>query len=123
MTGSQLQFPPLGSWAEEAECLRMDPRVFTSQKADPTYPEDLARAKNACSHCPVTQQCLDYAMTYRPFGVWGGLTDGERRQLRKGQRVVEEIKTQTRIAVCPRCLTSVVGGVCGRCGSQVGGRG
>jgi len=39
------------------------------------------RAKSICRICPVGAECLDYAMTIRePYGIWGGLTEAERRQ-------------------------------------------
>ena len=39
-------------------------------------------AKRICADCPVRQECLDYAMrVHEPFGIWGGLTEAERRQL------------------------------------------
>lgn len=40
------------------------------------------RAKSICRICPVQSHCLDYAMTIRePYGIWGGLTEAERRQV------------------------------------------
>jgi WhiB family redox-sensing transcriptional regulator len=42
--------------------------------------EDLA--KLVCARCPVRGECLDYALRVRePLGVWGGLTESERRKL------------------------------------------
>lgn len=39
-------------------------------------------AKGICSSCVVRQDCLDYAISIRePHGIWGGLTEGERRVL------------------------------------------
>lgn len=39
-----------------------------------------ARAKAICRACPVTAECLDYALRIRePHGIWGGLNEGERR--------------------------------------------
>ena len=39
------------------------------------------RAKSICVVCPVRSQCLDYAMVIKePYGIWGGLTETERRQ-------------------------------------------
>lgn len=41
-----------------------------------------ARAKAICSVCPVQEACLDYAVEIRePYGIWGGLTETERRQV------------------------------------------
>lgn len=39
------------------------------------------KAKAICSVCPVKRQCLDFAVHIRePYGIWGGLTEAERRQ-------------------------------------------
>lgn len=43
-------------------------------------PSDQARA--ICAACPVAAACLEYAITWREEGFWGGLTDHERRKLR-----------------------------------------
>ena len=40
------------------------------------------RAKSICEICPVGSQCLEYAMMIRePYGIWGGLTEADRRQV------------------------------------------
>lgn len=40
------------------------------------------KAKAICTVCPVQQDCLDFALTIRePYGIWGGLTESERRQV------------------------------------------
>ncbi len=40
------------------------------------------RAKAICQVCPVRGECMEYAMGIRePFGIWGGLTENERREL------------------------------------------
>jgi WhiB family transcriptional regulator, redox-sensing transcriptional regulator len=45
------------------------------------------RAKAICQRCPVLDQCRRYALAARePYGVWGGLTEEERRELWTGQR-------------------------------------
>jgi WhiB family redox-sensing transcriptional regulator len=37
-----------------------------------------------CSHCPVTEYCLQYALdTNQDSGVWGGLSEDERRALKR----------------------------------------
>lgn len=38
------------------------------------------RAKEICASCPVLAECRHYAITIREqHGIWGGLTEGERR--------------------------------------------
>jgi WhiB family transcriptional regulator, redox-sensing transcriptional regulator len=41
-----------------------------------------ARAKAICGSCPVRRPCLDYALRIRePNGIWGGLSEVERKQV------------------------------------------
>lgn len=59
--------------------------MFFTAVADPEVEE---AAKGLCGTCPVRQVCLDTAMQYgqvQQHGIFGGLTAGERRQLKKGQ--------------------------------------
>jgi WhiB family redox-sensing transcriptional regulator len=40
-----------------------------------------ARAKQICAQCAVQRDCLDFALRVRePHGIWGGLTESERRR-------------------------------------------
>ena len=40
------------------------------------------RAKQVCASCPVRAECLEHAITLdERYGVWGGLTQDERRHL------------------------------------------
>lgn len=40
------------------------------------------RAKAICRVCPVQGPCLEFAVEIRePYGIWGGLTELERRQV------------------------------------------
>ncbi|MGW1774477.1 WhiB family transcriptional regulator [Streptomyces sp. NPDC002104] len=45
-----------------------------------------AAAKRVCAECPVRAACLDHALrTREPYGVWGGLTEEERRTLARSR--------------------------------------
>jgi len=40
------------------------------------------QAKAICENCGVRMECLDYALgTREPFGIWGGMTEYERKSL------------------------------------------
>lgn len=68
-------------WQFEGACREADPELFYSPESE-RGPRRRAReraAKSFCSRCPVVQQCLQHALSVKePYGVWGGLTTGER---------------------------------------------
>src|SRR5699024_3664991 len=47
----------------------------------PANMRQIWQAKAVCAGCPVLAQCREYGMT-EPHGVWGGLSAGERREIR-----------------------------------------
>lgn len=62
-------------WQQDALCAQTDPEVFFPDKGG-----NAAVAKQVCASCPVSQQCLDYAIANdEPHGIWGGLSDRQRR--------------------------------------------
>lgn len=68
-------------WQSQAECRGSDPSVFfpDSQTTDALRP-----ALFICKGCPVRQQCLDWALdTHQEFGIWGGMTEGDRKRVRR----------------------------------------
>lgn len=67
-------------WAEKARCPETDPEAFFPEKGGSTK-----EAKKVCQRCPVTKECLQYALDNdERFGVWGGLSERERRRLQQG---------------------------------------
>ena len=65
-------------WRELAACRGTDLEVLFPGRGESAEP-----ARQVCAACPVCQPCLDYAITNRiAYGVWGGLTERERRALR-----------------------------------------
>jgi WhiB family transcriptional regulator, redox-sensing transcriptional regulator len=74
------------SWAGDAACRepRIDPDLFFPLG---DLDAEVASAKAICERCPVTSECLGWALrTGEPDGVWGGTTPVERRQLRTASR-------------------------------------
>lgn len=77
------------NWRDDAACQSLDGENF--------YPisDTLAEpAKKVCwSRCPVRQDCLTYALEAgERFGVWGGLTEKERRALVRQQNSYQRRK-------------------------------
>jgi WhiB family transcriptional regulator, redox-sensing transcriptional regulator len=64
------------NWIASAACRRSDPDALFVQGAEQH------RAKAVCQGCPVRTECLADALDNGiEFGVWGGLTERERRAL------------------------------------------
>lgn len=66
-------------WFNDAECKGTDPDMFFPTQGETPEPEALA----ACDRCPVTTQCLQWALAHKEPGIWGGTTDRQRRTMRQ----------------------------------------
>ncbi|MCU1616084.1 MAG: Transcription factor WhiB [Frankiales bacterium] len=67
------------SWQERALCAETDPEAFFPEKGGSTR-----EAKKICTGCEVRAECLEYALSNdERFGIWGGLSERERRRLRR----------------------------------------
>jgi WhiB family redox-sensing transcriptional regulator len=66
-------------WQERALCAQTDPEAFFPEKGGSTR-----EAKRICLGCEVRSECLEYALEHdERFGIWGGLSERERRKLKK----------------------------------------
>ena len=66
-------------WAADAKCLQADPETFCPEQGGSTR-----EAKRIGVQCDVREQCLDYALENdERFGIWGGLSERERRKLKR----------------------------------------
>jgi hypothetical protein len=66
-------------WQKDALCAETDPEAFHPDKGGSNR-----EAKKVCSRCNVRSQCLEYALDNdERHGIWGGLSERERRRLRK----------------------------------------
>lgn len=53
----------------------------------PQQGEDVTGAKRVCAGCVVRQQCLEYALANgERWGIWGGLSENERRAIRRRRK-------------------------------------
>jgi WhiB family transcriptional regulator, redox-sensing transcriptional regulator len=66
-------------WQERALCAQTDPEAFFPEKGGSTR-----EAKKVCISCEVRVECLEYALANdERFGIWGGLSERERRRVKK----------------------------------------
>jgi len=67
------------AWQDRALCAQTDPEAFFPEKGGSTR-----EAKKVCTSCEVRAECLDYALANdERFGIWGGLSERERRKLKR----------------------------------------
>jgi WhiB family redox-sensing transcriptional regulator len=71
------------TWQGQDNCLGVDPDLFFPERGASTR-----EAKGVCRGCVVRDDCLEYALVNgEKFGIWGGLSERERRQLRRQRRL------------------------------------
>lgn len=64
----------------DAHCLVADPEAFFPDKGENNDP-----AKRICRGCDIRDECLEWALTnpdLAAYGVWGGMSERQRRRLR-----------------------------------------
>lgn len=67
------------TWQWQANCMGVDPDLFFPERGASTR-----EAKAVCRGCVVQAECLEYALVNgEKFGIWGGLSERERRRLRR----------------------------------------
>jgi WhiB family transcriptional regulator, redox-sensing transcriptional regulator len=67
------------SWQDKGLCAQTDPDAFFPEKGGSIRP-----AKSVCRSCEVRAECLEYALENdERFGIWGGMSERERRRLRR----------------------------------------
>jgi WhiB family transcriptional regulator, redox-sensing transcriptional regulator len=70
------------AWRLNALCAETDPEAFFPEKGGSTR-----EAKRVCVGCEVRAECLEFALRNdERFGIWGGLSERERRRLRMMRR-------------------------------------
>lgn len=73
-------------WMTAGVCAQIDPETWFPDKGGSTR-----EAKAMCARCPVAAECLDYALENEErFGIWGGLSERERRKIAKALGLAKE---------------------------------
>jgi WhiB family transcriptional regulator, redox-sensing transcriptional regulator len=66
-------------WQDRALCAQTDPDAFFPEKGGSTR-----EAKKVCRGCEVRAECLEYALDHdERHGIWGGMSERERRRLQR----------------------------------------
>ena len=73
-------------WRHRALCRDEDPELFFPIGTTGPAVVQIEQAKAVCQRCPVVSSCLDWALrSGQDSGVWGGLSEDERRALKRRQ--------------------------------------
>ena len=73
-----------GDWRNAAACLAADPELFFPIGNSGPAAEQAEKARKVCMGCKVVEVCLRYALeTNQDSGIWGGLTEEERRMFKR----------------------------------------
>lgn len=89
-TAALAAVPRPGPWARRGACRDTPTWVFFPARGD-----SLAAAKGVCARCVVRPQCAAFAMEAPGLkGLWGGLTERERRELRAGDGAAPPLRTR-----------------------------
>ena len=73
--------PALGEWHTRGLCIGEDPEAFF-----PSHGAPGSAARQICAACAVHHECLMYATAADEFGIWGGLDQQERRNLKRREQ-------------------------------------
>lgn len=88
-TAARASVPPYG-WQDLAACagLPLDPFFGPDGERPTVRRERERRALAVCARCPVRARCLEHALALpESYGVWGGVTEAERAERRRRERV------------------------------------
>jgi len=76
------------SWLDRAACRHVDPELFFPVSDIRAARAQVQAAKRVCRRCPVRGTCLSWALDHgQEAGIWGGMTEEERRRLSRRRRV------------------------------------
>ncbi|MFE3031528.1 WhiB family transcriptional regulator [Streptomyces canus] len=80
-------------WRDSAACASEDTEMFFASALTAEGQANIRHAKVICWRCPSQLECGQWAIDNRvPFGVWGGVSEQERRKIlrRRGVRLAED---------------------------------
>jgi WhiB family redox-sensing transcriptional regulator len=90
-------------WRASAACRVEDPELFFPIGYSEPAVRQTREATAVCAVCPVTGQCLSWALaSNQETGIWGGLDERERRSLRRRTQRAEAGDTPTAAAADQR---------------------
>lgn len=76
---------PQPEWKALGNCVGVNAELFYPERGASTR-----EAKAVCDACVVREECLEFAVVNgEKFGIWGGLSERQRRPLRRARALAE----------------------------------
>lgn len=92
-------------WMENASCADFPREMFF-----PTDGGGVVRAQKVCASCPVSGDCLRYALAnHIDHGVWGGCSERKRRRLLHGIGLADVGLADAGLKLIPNRVPAVIG--------------
>ena len=83
------------TWRDHALCRDTDPELFFPVGTTGNALLAIDYAKRVCAQCAVNQECLEFALdTTQDSGIWGGLSEEERRDIRRQRAAAQRAARQ-----------------------------
>lgn len=83
-------------WRNRAVCVDEDPELFFPAGTSGPALLQISEAKAVCRRCPVSGECLSWALTRgEAFGIWGGLSEDERRAVKRRNARIRAVGVET----------------------------
>lgn len=79
------------NWQREGACrnVPISSGLFYACENNENKPRlRLEEAKKICATCPVLKECAEHALQHEHYGVWGGMSERERRRVRAKRGIV-----------------------------------
>lgn len=84
--------PTSMDWRHEASCRDVDPELFFPIGSTGPALSQIEAARAICGSCSVQAPCLEWALTTgQDAGIWGGMTEEERRTARRDRAVRQRV--------------------------------
>jgi len=73
---------------ENPSCAQVGGDFWFPEKADGSMNTvEMAMAKSICNSCPHKAECAEWGIKNESFGIWGGLTETDRRPIRRARNI------------------------------------
>lgn len=79
---------PNYEWTKDAAC-KGQPREwwFPEHPITKESYRTMRQALEICRKCPVSSECLEHALHWEHFGIWGGLSERRRTAMRRSMGI------------------------------------